>query len=136
MAVSFESYYIKSAEIGKCNPLPDIKNVGYIHASMRLTEAAEKNRPQHFGEGMIGSMLPYQTQDNYNRVKKDRYFNAAILENEYLKAVFLPELGGRLWSLTDKKTGRELLYKIPFFNLVIWRFATLGFRAVWNGTFR
>ena len=116
MSVSFENYYIKSAAIGKCNPLPDIKNVGYIHASMRLTEVAEKNSPEHFGEGMIGSMLPYQTQDNYDRVKKDRYFNAAILENEYLKAVFLPELGGRLWSLTDKKTGRELLYKNPVFQ--------------------
>ena len=116
MSVSFENYYIKSAAIGKCNPLPDIKNVGYIHASMRLTEAAEKNRPQHFGEGMIGSMLPYQTQDNYNREKGDFYFNAAILENEYLKAVFLPELGGRLWSLLDKTTGRELLYKNPVFQ--------------------
>ena len=116
MSVSFEAYYIKSATIGKCNPLPDIKNVGYIHASMRLTDEAKKNSPEHFGEGMIGSMLPYQTQDNYDRIKKDRYFNAAILENEYLKAVFLPELGGRLWSLTDKTTGRELLYKNPVFQ--------------------
>ena len=116
MAVSFQPYFIKSAKIGKCNPLPDIKNVGYIHAAMRVTDRAKEKCPKHFGEGMINSMLPYQTQDNYNRVKEDYYFNAAILENEYLKAVFLPELGGRLWSLIDKTTGRELLYKNPVFQ--------------------
>ena len=116
MSIRFEPYYVLSANIGECNPLPDIKNVGYIHASMRLTENAEKARPANFGKGMISTMLPYQTQDNYNREKQDRYFQAAILENEYLKAVFLPELGGRLWSLTDKKTGRELLYKNPVFQ--------------------
>ena len=116
MSLSFEPYYIFSSSIGECNPLPDIKNVGYIHASMRLTENAEKARPANFGKGMINSMLPYQTQDNYDREKKDRYFQAAILENDYLKAIFLPELGGRLWSLIDKKTGRELLYKNPVFQ--------------------
>ena len=33
-----------------------------------------------------------------------------------IKAVFLPDFGGRLWSLTDKTTGKNLLYIIIFKN--------------------
>ena len=64
--------------------------------------------------------VSYIHQDVYKRQLPDhaalaakrapRAFRAAILENEFLRAVFLPELGGRLWSLFDKKAGRELLY--------------------------
>ncbi|MEG0578614.1 MAG: DUF5107 domain-containing protein [Niameybacter sp.] len=32
------------------------------------------------------------------------------LENDYLKATFIPGLGGRLWSLYDKVARRQLLY--------------------------
>lgn len=49
-------------------------------------------------------------------------FKVAVLENQYIKAVFLPELGGRLWELYDKKTGRNLLYTndvIRYSNLAI-----------------
>ena len=34
-----------------------------------------------------------------------RKFRVIILENEYLKLTFLPELGGRLWELLDKRCG-------------------------------
>ncbi len=49
-------------------------------------------------------------QASYNRVESDTEFNAAILEDENYKAIFLPELGGRLWSLFDKRNNKELLY--------------------------
>lgn len=45
-----------------------------------------------------------------------RTFKAIILENEHLKATFIPELGGRLWSLWDKDSARELLYCNPVFQ--------------------
>lgn len=35
---------------------------------------------------------------------------ALVLENEVLRAVVLPELGGKLWQLTGKRTGREFLW--------------------------
>lgn len=60
--------------------------------------------------GKISTLLPYSMQSLYDRNRQVCEMEAAVLENERLKAVFLPELGGRLWSLTDKTSGRELLY--------------------------
>ena len=39
-----------------------------------------------------------------------------VLENDKLIATFLPEQGGRLWSLKNKATGKEVLYKNPVFQ--------------------
>ena len=50
----------------------------------------------------------------------------AVLENDYLKAVFLPAFGGRLWELWDRTTGENLLYT----NDVI-RFSNLAVRNAW-----
>lgn len=61
-------------------------------------------------------MLPYCQQDGYNRDREEKVFKSVVIENEYLKAVFLPELGGRLWSLVDKTRDRELLYCNPVFQ--------------------
>jgi hypothetical protein len=37
-------------------------------------------------------------------------FRAMILENEYLKVVILPELGGRIYQITHKQSGKNFLY--------------------------
>src|SRR5579863_3367952 len=38
-----------------------------------------------------------------------RTFRALVVENGALRAVVLPDLGGRLWSILDKRTGIEIL---------------------------
>ena len=37
-------------------------------------------------------------------------YTGVVLENEYLKLTFLPELGGRLYSAVFKPTGQEIFY--------------------------
>lgn len=111
-----QNYPIPAATLGKDNPLPDIKNNTYIHAQIETTDAVSEEERSRIGTGMIPTLLPYTAQDQYDRRRKERNFNAVVLENEFLKAVFLPELGGRLWSLFDKETGRELLYRNPVFQ--------------------
>jgi len=37
-------------------------------------------------------------------------YEALILENEGLRVILLPELGGRIWSVRDKLAGREIFY--------------------------
>jgi len=124
--IKFENYTMPAADMGEPNPMPDVKNVSYIHASYHLTDKITEDERTYIGKGMIPTLLPYKTQDGYDREKKIRHFKAAVLENDYIKAVFLPELGGRLWSLYDKKLNRELLYVNPVFQP-----GNLGLRNAW-----
>lgn len=114
--VRFEDYTMPAASLGKVNPMPDIKNVSYIHAGYEMTDKVTQEERTYIGQGMIPTLLPYLTQDGYNRDRKPRAFKAAVLENSRIKAVFLPELGGRLWSIFDKKENKELLYVNPVFQ--------------------
>ncbi len=40
-------------------------------------------------------------------------FRAIVLENRHLRAVILPELGAKVWSLVDKAADRETLWHNP-----------------------
>ncbi|MBR3967389.1 MAG: DUF5107 domain-containing protein [Clostridia bacterium] len=108
--LTFEKITLKSANLGGKNNIPDIiapKNPLWFTCDETVSE---KER-ELIGVGMVASMLPYKTQNLYDRNFAPREYTAAILENDYLKAVFLPELGGRLWSLYDKRLKRDIIYK-------------------------
>ena len=47
--------------------------------------------------------------DRVNRVDKE--YIAVKLENDYVSVVVLPEIGGRIYSATDKITGYDFFYK-------------------------
>ncbi|MHB8900346.1 MAG: DUF5107 domain-containing protein [Thermoguttaceae bacterium] len=67
-------------------------------------------------EGKISALsrgdiiYPYVMQDHISRNKEDRSYKALLLENEYLKVMCLPELGGRLHSVLDKTEGKEMFH--------------------------
>ena len=71
-------------------------------------------------------VLPYRMQDRYGRTRHPIPFKAVVLENDFLRATFLPELGGRLYSLYAKAEGRELLACNPVFQP-----ANLAIRNAW-----
>ncbi len=43
--------------------------------------------------------------------KSDRAYQAVRLENKFLSIIILPELGGRIYSATDKTTGYDFFYR-------------------------
>jgi hypothetical protein len=71
-------------------------------------------------------VLPYRMQDQYTRAHHPKTWSAVVLENNLLKATFLPALGGRLLSLYYKPLERELLYRNPVFQP-----ANLAIRNAW-----
>lgn len=80
------------------------------------------------------TVLPYTTQSSYDRDPAVHQQRVAVLENEHLRATFLLDLGGRLWTLTDKATGRELLHQPDLIqpgNLAL-RNAWFAGGAEWN----
>ncbi len=123
--LTFENITLKSANLGESSLIPDIKSDD-ANPFFRLDETIPENHGLRIGDGLIPSVFPYKMQSLYDRNFKDTPYKAAILENECLKAVFLPELGGRLFSLYDKKRGLDLVYK----NDVVC-FANLALRNVW-----
>lgn len=114
--IHFEKIIMPAASMGDVNPMPDISDAGYIHAKYNTTEKVTAEEAKYIGAGRIHTLLPYLIQDGYDRDKKEKEFDVAVLENEYIKAVFIPELGGRLWSIFDKKKGKDLLYVNPVFQ--------------------
>ncbi len=124
--LSYEMYTMPAANLGEENCQPDFKNVEYIHAGYTCTENVTEEEMTHIGKGMINTILPYTILDNYDRSRQLKQFPAVILENDYLRAVFLPSLGGRLWSLYDKKKNKELLYVNSVFQP-----ANLAIRNAW-----
>lgn len=108
--IKFEYYEMPAADLGPESPLPNLKSEEGIVNNPDLGEDISAEDRQYFGVGFAKTFLPYKRQDGYNRDRKMRKFKAAVVENDYIKAIFLPELGGRLWSLFDKKAQKELLY--------------------------
>jgi tetratricopeptide (TPR) repeat protein len=55
---------------------------------------------------------PYTILDWESRARKPVpvEYESLVLENEYLRVEFLPELGGRIWSARDKVANREIFY--------------------------
>jgi tetratricopeptide (TPR) repeat protein len=69
---------------------------------------------------------PYTMLDRLTNIKGSRTYNAIYLENEYVKAVVLPELGGRLHGAQDKTNGYEFLY-----NQTTIKPALIGLTGAW-----
>ncbi|MFI6595848.1 DUF5107 domain-containing protein [Nonomuraea sp. NPDC050536] len=93
---------------------------------------AEMTAQMRYGQPY--SLLPYTMQDGYDRAREERELPVVVLENEHLRATFLPGYGGRLWSLVHRPTGRELLHRNPILqpaNLAL-RDAWLAGGVEWN----
>ncbi|MFF1830231.1 DUF5107 domain-containing protein [Paenarthrobacter sp. NPDC058040] len=96
------------ADLGSLNPLPVV--------------ASELDQPYTVGEGipeelqasarygLVPTVYPYLMQDGYSREAAPQELPAVVLENSKLRATVLPSLGGRIWELFDKATGKQLLH--------------------------
>ena len=123
--LKFETVLLLSADLPKESEIPDIKGEGSL-PFFKLGQSVPHNHGLYIGSGMVPSVLPYKMQSVYARDLMEHEYKAAILENEHIRATFLPTLGGRLWSLYDKRLKKELLYKN---KAVI--FANLALRNAW-----
>ena len=79
------------------------------------------------GYGHVPSAFPYKMQDAYTRELHPKKMKGIVLENEYLKATFLPEWGGKLMSLINKEKNEDLLFANP-----VMRPCNLAIRNAWT----
>lgn len=135
-SIRIERQQFMLAELGSTNPLPDFQNVSYVHSTVTWDDTLNEEDIRYMRYGRVSTILPYLTQDQYTREKKPAEKEVIILENDFLRAEFLPWMGGRLWSL--RYQNRELLYhnsKIQPCNLAL-RNAWCSGGVEWNVSIR
>ncbi len=123
--LGIEPYRIPAAEIGPENPLPAFRGQK-DDVSVGTDETVTDEDRRHLGWRTAWRVLPHRMQDSYTRKRREQEFHSIVLENNLLRAVFLPHLGGRLVSLYHKCSGRELLSRNPVFQP-----ANLALRNAW-----
>lgn len=130
--LEFKKKSIRAASLGETGSVPDL--LGELILQNQLEFNLGEEDEIYEGYGRRPNAYPYRQYNGYTRKISEREIQTAVLENDFLKAVFLPEYGGRLWELWDKKSGRNLLYTndvLLFANLAV-RNAWFSGGAEWN----
>lgn len=79
-------------------------------------------------QGTTGNPYPCRVVTDVDREHREmRPFRCIRLENQYLRLEILPELGGRIYSALDKRTGYDFLYKQH-----VLKPALIGFLGSWS----
>ena len=77
-------------------------------------------------QGSSGKVYPYPAVEKISGEKRDHTYTAVWLENEYIKVMVLPELGGRIQRALDKTNDYDFVY----YNRVI-KPALVGLTGPW-----
>ena len=77
-------------------------------------------------QGSCGKVYPYPTTEVVSKEKTEKAYQAVWLENEYIRVMVLPELGGRVQRAVDKTNNYDFVY----YNQVI-KPALVGLTGPW-----
>lgn len=114
-----------AADLNGESSLPALENIPL--KQKKYVATYDDCRGLFLGHGFVDTSFPHRIHNRYTRELKKREFDVVILENEYLRAEFIPSLGGKLWSLYDKMEQRDLLFNNP-----VVRYCNLATRNAWT----
>ena len=70
---------------------------------------------------------PYCTFQQFSTTPVQQSWKMVVLENPYLRVKVFPEIGGKVWSVFDKKAGKEMFYD----NNAV-KFRDIAMRGPWT----
>ncbi|KAF2335023.1 DUF5107 domain-containing protein [Flavobacterium daemonense] len=70
---------------------------------------------------------PYFRFDGFTDKSVQKEWKVIEIENDYIKLMILPEIGGKVWSAVEKSTGKDFVYN----NHVI-KFRDIAMRGPWT----
>jgi len=76
---------------------------------------------------VFGKIYPYFRYEGFTTKSEKKTWKIVELENDFLKIMIFPEIGGKIWSVVDKTTGKELFYG----NEVV-KFRDVALRGAWT----
>src|SRR5690606_26701961 len=71
-------------------------------------------------------LYPYFRFDGFTDEAVEKPWKVVLLENDYIEVQIMPEIGGKVWTAIDKKTGKPFLYD----NDVV-KFRDIAMRGPW-----
>lgn len=125
MSIKLSSITLPGCTDIKENPLPILRHKEE-HVKVEHADNIPKDIADGFGKYSGARVLPYKMQSHYHRATNETQLLTIIYENDVMRATFLPEYGGRLYSLYNKQLDKELLSVNPVFQP-----ANLATRNAW-----
>ena len=59
---------------------------------------------------LVEKIYPYYRYDGFTDKPVQKEWKVVELENDYIKVMILPEVGGKIWSAIEKGTGKSFIY--------------------------
>ncbi|MEP7257024.1 MAG: DUF5107 domain-containing protein, partial [Flavitalea sp.] len=75
----------------------------------------------------MGKIYPYYRFDGYASTAVQKAWKVVELENDYIKVMILPEVGGKIWSAIEKSSGKSFIY----YNKTV-KFRDVAMRGPWT----
>jgi len=72
-------------------------------------------------------IYPYYRFDGFTDKAIQKEWTVVELENDFIKVMILPQVGGKIWSATEKSTGKDFIYH----NHVV-KFRDIAMRGPWT----
>jgi tetratricopeptide (TPR) repeat protein len=73
---------------------------------------------------VLSSLYPYFRYEGYTDVAIQKAWKVVELENDYIKVMIMPEIGGKIWTAIEKSTNQPFIY----YNHAI-KFRDIGMRG-------
>jgi hypothetical protein len=101
------------------------QQVATIKESLKVFTTYPFSDPDPIPE--MGKTYPYFRFDSYTNTPVQKQWKVVELENNYLKVMIMPEIGGKIWSVIEKSTGKSFVY----YNHTV-KFRDIGMRGPWT----
>ncbi len=76
---------------------------------------------------LLTQVYPYFRFDGFTDKAINKQWKVVEIENDYIKILILPEIGGKIWAAIDKKTNKPFLY----YNHAV-KFRDIAMRGPWT----
>ncbi len=116
---------LPTAHLGSENPFP--RFMEELDLALTSTAKLSKEDTCYLGKNCGFRALPHRIQDSYTRKRVPFAHDVVVLENDILRATFMPSLGGKLYSLYHKPSAREILHRNPVYQPV-----NIALRNAWT----
>ena len=103
--------------------------IGELNIPTYLPAAPDKNPmflEKRVYQGSSGRVYPLPFTDRIAEKPVDRKWKAVWIENDFLRVLVLPEIGGRIHAIQDKTNGYDLIY-----NQAVIKPALVGLAGPW-----